>query len=85
MLEFYDVGPTLYKCYTNVLCLLGSICNIVFRHVSVFPACPNGCLFCSWDSVDETSYCNYGQCKESFVMTEAGKCKGNIHQYTTPL
>ena len=23
----FDVGPTLYKCYTNVLCLLGSILN----------------------------------------------------------
>ena len=23
----FDVGPTLYKCYTNVLCLLGMIYN----------------------------------------------------------
>ena len=22
-LNFLDVGPTLYKCYTNVFCLLG--------------------------------------------------------------
>ena len=22
----FDVGPTLYKCYTNVLCLLGTLC-----------------------------------------------------------
>ena len=24
----FDVGPTLYKCYTNVLCLLGEGCTI---------------------------------------------------------
>ena len=24
--NIFDVGPTLYKCYTNVLCLLGSRC-----------------------------------------------------------
>ena len=34
----FDVGPTLYKCYTNVLCLLGNrvICNstkFVDKHV----------------------------------------------------
>ena len=24
----FDVGPTLYKCYTNVLCLLGSVSTL---------------------------------------------------------
>ena len=26
-LNVFDVGPTLYKCYTNVLCLLGKYCT----------------------------------------------------------
>ena len=33
----FDVGPTLYKCYTNVLCLLGyGRCNLIFTNLSMF-------------------------------------------------
>ena len=33
----FDVGPTLYKCYTNVLCLLGyGRCNLSFTNLSMF-------------------------------------------------
>ena len=28
-----DFGPTLYKCYTNVLCLLGRWLEVVFIHL----------------------------------------------------
>ena len=30
----FDVGPTLYKCYTNVLCLLGRAVFIFFVYLS---------------------------------------------------
>ena len=35
----FDVGPTLYKCYTNVLCLLGN--NVFF--VDMDPCDDNPC------------------------------------------
>ena len=47
-----DNGPTLYKCYTNVLCLLGSgfIVNIfVCYHCQLFYRLPDFC----------TNYLNY--------------------------
>ena len=35
-----DVGPTLYKCYTNVLCLLGSnVSDFEFENVQVIESC----------------------------------------------
>ena len=33
--NFIDVGPTLYKCYTNVLCLLGCVSS--YRRTWVIP------------------------------------------------
>ena len=31
-----DVGPTLYKCYTNVLCLLGSLISSISSDIYIF-------------------------------------------------
>ena len=32
----FDVGPTLYECYTNVLCLLGCVCQHLQHEFSHF-------------------------------------------------
>ena len=34
-LYIFDVGPTLYKCYTNVLCLLGYCYKAAFKMTTV--------------------------------------------------
>ena len=45
-----DVGPTLYKCYTNVLCLLWSHCFIlVLVYISLFHPC--ACIYLTVSSL----------------------------------
>ena len=34
----FDVGPALYKCYTNVLCLLGRVSAVLLAVMSILTA-----------------------------------------------
>ena len=40
----FDVGPTLYKCYTNVLCLLGDNTNLGVKQFPNPPVIQSVCL-----------------------------------------
>ena len=46
----FHVGPTLYKCYTNGLCLLG----LSFIHIFFFTFLLFNCLFLDIGDIDRT-------------------------------
>ena len=84
-----DVGPTLYKCYTNVLCLLGSassqraqgICAALVQHrPSVFDAGPALYRCCAdvlsllgYDVITFNEHINYIDCIDYFINMSLGK------------
>ena len=49
----FDVGPTLYKCYTNILCLLGFDSQKQSSNPLIFDVFGTNCSFDSFSSVSE--------------------------------
>ena len=62
----FTVGPTLYKCYTNVLCLLGTdFHEIVHLFCRVFVLVN---WHISWKCVYKTAYYRFGNIREFLIF-----------------
>ena len=81
-----NVGPTLYKCYTNVLCLLGYCCrdlfllrrsaagSVVFLHAVLL----SPCWWQWWQQIRDTVLTSRCACSLWSVRWSPGMCLFNI-------
>ena len=72
-----DVGPTLYKCYTNVLCLLG--CRLLFRDFLTSITTLNVLLFIYLFAIHST--CTYQYIRVHKQIVQYSRLSEN-RQYT---